>query len=112
MTPSDPFTTVHKGVRALLFEVATSVARLEPTSDEDVDTLCERIDRALDLALEHERAEHAVVLPVLEIVDRRLAARLRLRADDLRASFGLVRQAARALALAPGSERTASQRAL
>lgn len=112
MARLDPFTTVHKGVRALLFDAVTRTARVELTSDEEVDRLAERIERALELNAMHENAEHAVILPVLEHLAPGAAERLQQMHDALDASAGVVRRAARTLVLTAAGERGVACRAL
>lgn len=112
MTRIDLFTTVHKCVRLLLFDVATAAARIELASDREVDVLDDRIEHALDLVEDHERAEHIAIMPAIASVDRELALRVELVHHELDASSTAVRRAARALAIAASGERSVPSREL
>ena len=105
MTRVEPFTTVHKGVRLLLFDVTTAAAKLELGSDSDVDLLVDAIDRALELVEEHERTEAMVVVPVLGRLDPSLARRIAAGHLEIEALASAVRRKAHALASAAGDER-------
>jgi hypothetical protein len=100
-TRFDPLTTIHKGVRALLFDATNEAARVDLASNRAVDDLTERIERMLELLEEHEATEHAELLPIIELVDRRLAETLCLAHEELEAAGQGVERAARRLDLAP-----------
>ena len=105
MTRVDLFTTIHKGVRALLFDTSIEAARVDVTSNRAVDSLVDRIDHMLELLEEHEVVEHAEILPFVELVDRPLAAELSRTHDELVAVSRSVDRAARNLVFAPEQAR-------
>jgi hypothetical protein len=103
----DLYTTIHKGIRALLFDVTAAAARLDASRDEDVDDLVDRVERLLRFLDEHAEHEDAEVLPAVRRVAPAIEAGL---AADHRALDGLQQQvgiAAEALAVADGDERPA-----
>lgn len=112
MNRVDLFTTIHKGVRALLFDTSIEAARVDITSNRDVDGLVERIDLMLELLEEHEIVEHAEILPLIELVDRPLADELGRAHDELVAVGGSVDRAARNLVFAPEDARAPHLREL
>jgi hypothetical protein len=101
----DLFTTVHKGVRSLLFEAAIAAARVDLGMSCEVDALNERVERMLGLIEEHAQHEDAEILPVLRNVDRALAASLAVEHLELEAAHHEVERAVRTLALAAPTER-------
>jgi hypothetical protein len=105
MTRVDLFTTIHKGVRALLFEAALETARVDLSATCQVDALVGRIERMLGFLDEHARLEDAEIVPALRLVDPVLAATLAAEHCTHPSVHGAVERAARALALAPEGER-------
>lgn len=112
MNRVDLFTTIHKGVRALLFDTSIEAARVDITSNRAVDSLIERIDLMIELLEEHEVVEHAEILPFIESVDPSLAQELSRAHDELVAVGGSIERAARNLVLAPEEARGPQLRAL
>lgn len=85
ITPSDVrvdlYTTIHKGIRSLLFETTTAAARLDPLQDASVDALVAQLERVVGFLEEH--AEHE---------DREVLRALRAIAPDLEASLAAEHQ--------------------
>lgn len=108
----DLFTTIHKGVRSLLFETALEAARIELTSNHAVDLLDERIHRTLAFIDEHERHEDEQIVPVIALIDADLHAMLVRAHVELDAAHHEVARRARALALAPPHERSIANKQL
>jgi hypothetical protein len=61
----DLYTTIHKAVRALLFETAALAARTDPGDAEEVTALAVAVRRLVRLLDDHAEHEDAEVLPVL-----------------------------------------------
>jgi hypothetical protein len=112
MTRVDLFSTIHKGVRALLFSVTNEAARVDLSSNRAVDDLLAQIERMLELLNEHEVAEHAEILPLLEMLDPTLAETLVRAHDDLEAAGQGVERAVMSLDIAPPEERSPHMREL
>lgn len=106
MNRVDLFTTIHKGVRALLFEAALETARVDLSMTCAVDALAGRIERMLGFLDEHARLEDAEIIPALRMVDPVLAATLAAEHLTHPSVHGAVERAARALTLAPEGERS------
>ena len=105
MTRVDLFTTIHKGLRALLFEAALETARVDLSRSCEVDRLVAQIERMLGFLDEHARLEDAEIIPALRTVDPVLAATLCAEHQTHPSVHAAVLRAARALALAPDGER-------
>ncbi|MBX3159172.1 MAG: hemerythrin domain-containing protein [Deltaproteobacteria bacterium] len=101
----DLFGVVHKGIRALLFELSSAAARLDVTSSKDVDGLAARIEHVLELLEEHARHEDAVIAPALPAEVAGMLAIDHGTLDELAAA---VAEASDALALAGLRERAAA----
>jgi hypothetical protein len=105
----DLFTPVHTEIRAHLFAAAMAAARIDVTSDRDVDLLAETIEKMVAFVEEHEHDEDAVIRPVLQDVDDVLAATVVITHDELGGALNEVSRAMRALGLA-GSRARGVQR--
>jgi hypothetical protein len=101
----DLFSTIHKGVRALLFELSTEAAKLDVTSTPAVDALVAHVERVLGFLEEHAHAEDAHILPALRALDPLLADELAREHRALDAAQIEVALAAEAVALADLSQR-------
>lgn len=101
----DLFTTIHKGLRAMLFDLATDAARIDLTSNIAVDLLVERILRAVDFFDEHARHEDTHVFPAIRAAAPELATQLATEHLILEAVQTEVEACAEALAEAPAGER-------
>jgi len=108
MTRVDLFTTIHKGIRSLLFEAALETARADLSSTCEVDKLVARIERMLGFLEEHARLEDAEIVPALRLVDSVLAATLAAEHQTHPSVHAAVERAARALAMAPEGDRIVS----
>jgi hypothetical protein len=105
MNRVDLFTTIHKGLRALLFEAALEAARVDLSATCEVDALAGRIERMLGFLDEHARLEDAEIVPALRLVDPVLAATLAAEHCTHPSVHAAVERATRALTLAPEGER-------
>jgi hypothetical protein len=77
MDRHDLYTTVHKGLRALLFEAAALVARTDFAQPEEAARARERLDQLLAFLDEHAEHEDEVILPELVRIAPELHADLR-----------------------------------
>ena len=75
----DLFTPMHKGLRAMLFDLATDAARIDMASEIAVDLLVERVLRVLAFLDEHARHEEVHLMPAVRAAAPELSRRL---ADD------------------------------
>ena len=101
----DLFSTIHKGIRALLFELAVDAARADVTSTSAVDALADKVERVLGFLDEHAGLEDRFVIPELRALDPDLAdelARDHRALDAVQTEVGL---AADAISLADLSQR-------
>jgi hypothetical protein len=101
----DLFSTIHKGIRALLFELAAEAARADVTSTSAVDALCERVERVIAFLDEHAGLEDRFVIPQVRELDPDLAAELGRDHRALDAVQTEVALAADAVSLADLSQR-------
>lgn len=101
----DLFSTIHKGVRTLLFELSTEAARVDVTSTASVDALVSRVERVLAFLDEHAKLEDTYVWPLLQSLDAELAAELAADHRGLDAVQTEVSLAVQAVALADLSQR-------
>ncbi len=108
----DLFTTIHKGVRALLFDAALEAARVDLSHACAVDRLVERVERLLGFLDEHARHEDTEIIPIVQRYDPKLAATLTAEHISQDAVHHAVERAARALALAPDGDRRPAATAL
>lgn len=108
MSRVDLFTAIHKGIRALLFDLARDAARVDLTSTHAVDGLVARIERALGFLDEHAALEDAHVFAALRALDGDLADELAAEHRGLEVVQIEVERAAEALALAELSVRPAA----
>jgi hypothetical protein len=76
MSRVDLFSTIHKAIRRVLFELAADLARLQLTSTEAIDQLVCQVERALGLLDDHARLEDANVLVAVRELDPLLAEEL------------------------------------
>ena len=101
----DLFTTIHNGLRSLLFETATEAARVDLASDEAVDALAEHVERALGFLHEHAQVEDAEIVPLLRRVDPGVAAKLTADHLELEATQSEVCRAMRSVAMTVATDR-------
>jgi hypothetical protein len=97
----DMFTMIHKGLRALLFELAAEAARVDPSSTAAIDALCAKIERVLGFFDEHAALEDAHAFVALRTVAPALASSLAAEHRTLDLAQREVEHAAELLALAP-----------
>lgn len=100
-TPSriDLYTTIHKGIRALLFDLAASAARLDPADGPAIRSMVDQVDRTVRFLEEHSDHEERHVMPELRVVAPEVEASLardhehleELAADVTRAAHQLAR---------------------
>lgn len=105
MTRVDLFSTVHKGIRALLFELSMEIGRVDVTSTAAVDAVAGRVERVLTFLEEHAAIEDSVVWPELRALDPVLADGLAAEHRALEVAQTDVALAADAIALADLSQR-------
>jgi hypothetical protein len=101
----DLFSTIHKGIRAQLFELAADAARVDVSSTPAVDALADKVERVLEFLDEHAGLEDRFVIPELRALDPDLADSLahdHRALDAVQTEVGL---AADALSLADLSQR-------
>jgi iron-sulfur cluster repair protein YtfE (RIC family) len=104
MKRNDLYRTVHKGLRAALFELAADVARVDPAADSEVRALTARLRRLLAFLDEHARHEDAHLMPLVANADFQLAQSVDGEHAQLEASMrGLERLAAQLDAATNGS---------
>ncbi len=103
----DLFTTIHKGMRSLLFDIAADAARTDVSSTIAIDLLLERIARMLAFLDEHARHEDAHILPFLVSLNPELARSLGVDHRVLDALQTQVEACAEALAAAALGDRGA-----
>jgi hypothetical protein len=101
----DLFSVIHKGIRALLFDLARDAARVDPTSTCEVDALVARVERTLGFLDEHAELEDVHVFSMLRALHPELADELAADHRALEAVQLEVELAADALALADLSNR-------
>lgn len=99
----DLFSTVHKGLRALLFELSNEVARVD-LADPGLDALLAQVGRACAFLDEHAHQEDALVVPALRQVAPELATALDREHRMLETIQTEVVGAAGALARTPTAE--------
>jgi hypothetical protein len=101
----DLFITIHKGLRAQLFELAADAARVDVTSTPAVDAIADKVERVLAFLDEHASLEDRFVIPQVRALDPDLAdelARDHRALDAVQTEVGL---AADAISLADLSQR-------
>jgi hypothetical protein len=101
----DLFSTIHKGVRAMLFELSHTAARTDINSTPAIDELFGHVDRVLSLLDEHAKLEDEFIFPVVRSLDPSLADELAADHRGLHAVQREVELAAEALALTDLSQR-------
>ena len=101
----DMFTTIHKGLRVMLFDLATDAARIDLQSSIAVDLLVERIQRAIAFLDEHARHEDMHILPAVRAAAPELARQLGIDHLVIDAVQTEVEMCAEALAAAPAHQR-------
>jgi hypothetical protein len=99
----DLYTVIHKGIRAMLFDLAASAARLDCERAPDVDLFVSRVERALGFLEEHAEKEDKNLLPVLQTIAPEVEATLAAEHHALDALQERVAAAAYALATAEPS---------
>ncbi len=88
----DLFTTIHKGIRALLFDISTEAARVDVSACIAVDGLVERIHQLIAFLDEHAHHEDIHVLPAIAFASPDLARSLGIdhRAlDEMQVQVGI-----------------------
>lgn len=97
----DLFTPIHKAIRALLYDLAAEAQRTDHADAAASAATCDRIERGLDLMLEHGAHEDAEIFPALAACAPALAARLETQHhslhhadDEVRAGIIAIRTAA------------------
>jgi len=101
----DLFTTIHKGVRTLMFDLSRAASRADITSTVAIDELVEHIDRVMTFIDEHAKLEDQFVIPAVRALDPLLADELAYDHRGLDAVQREVQLAADALALTDLSQR-------
>lgn len=101
----DLFSTIHKGIRSILFELSSEAARTDVTSTPAVDALTARVERALAFLDEHAHIEDTYVITEVRTLDPDLAEELARDHRGLEAVQIEVGLAAEALQLADLSQR-------
>ena len=101
----DLFTLIHKGLRALLFDLSAAAARLDVERTDEVDALVARVDRGLGFLDEHAAHEDRHIMPVLRIVAPAVEAELAGEHRRLEALGSQVSELAYQLASAVAAER-------
>lgn len=101
----DLFSTIHKGIRAMLFDLSESAARADITSTASVDELVSHVGRALSFLDEHAALEDQCIFPIVRRLDPLLADELAADHRGLDAVQREVELAADALALTDLSQR-------
>ena len=104
----DLYTSVHKGLRALLSGVSGAAALAEPMTPAEVDLLVGRIDRMLGFLDEHAEHEDRHVLPALRTIAPVLEASLAGEHRAIERLHQEVQQAGDALAAAEAPQRRAA----
>jgi hypothetical protein len=102
----DLFSVIHKGIRALLFELSRDAARVDLTSTHAVDGLVAQVERTLGFLDEHAMLEDTHVFVALRSLDPDLADELARDHRSLEIVQLEVERAADALALAQLSARS------
>ncbi len=87
MKRNDLYSTVHKGLRAALFELAADSARVDSGADHELRALVARLRRLLGFLEEHGRHEDAHVMPLLAEADFGLAQFVEREHAQLEASL-------------------------
>jgi iron-sulfur cluster repair protein YtfE (RIC family) len=87
MKRNDLYSTVHKGLRAALFELAADAARVDSGADHELRALVARLRRLLGFLEEHGRHEDAHVMPLLAEADFGLAQFVEREHAQLEASL-------------------------
>ena len=103
----DLYTSVHKGLRALLTEVTGAAALVDLSSPVAVDLLVGRVERLLGFLDEHAEHEDRHVLPALRTIAPVLEASLAGEHRAIELLQQQVQQAAEALAAADPPQRRA-----
>lgn len=101
----DLFSTIHKGVRAMLFDLSRTAARTDVTSTALVDELVDHVDRVLGFLDEHAGLEDQFIFPAVRRLDPLLADELAADHRGLEVVQREVELAADALALTDLSQR-------
>lgn len=78
----DVFSTIHKALRRVLFELADELARVELSRTIAIDDVVARVERVIELLDEHALLEDECVFPMIRELDPLLADEL---AQDHRA---------------------------
>jgi len=103
----DMFTTIHKGVRAMLFELAVEAARVDLRDDAAVAGLVARVTRTCTFLDEHAHHEDVHIVPALRRATPEVATALDVEHRMLETIQAEVTRVAGVLATAPVVERGA-----
>lgn len=101
----DLFTTIHKGLRAMLFELAIEAARIDARDAGAIERLAARIHRALEFLAEHAAHEDAHVIPAIRAHAPEIATALSTEHEMLDTIEGEVELAVKLLLDAPAEHR-------
>lgn len=101
----DLFSTIHKGVRSMLFDLSRTAARADINSTVAIDELVGHVDRVVGFLDEHAKIEDQFVFPEIRALDPLLADELAADHRGLDAVQREVELAADALALTDLSQR-------
>ena len=101
----NPYTLIHKGLRACMTDVLVTVGRIDPLDADDVATAARAVREMLDFARSHLQHEEDWIHTALE--DRRAGSSAATHADHLehRAAFALLEASLRELEDSIGAER-------
>lgn len=81
----DNFTSVHKAIRALLFDLASTAARTDLADEPAAAGLVRRFEKAIGMLKEHAAHEDREVLPRLHRIDPALECRIASDHESLEA---------------------------
>ncbi len=104
----NPYTLIHKGLRACMTDVLVIVGRIDPHDADDVATAARAVREMLDFARSHLQHEEDWIHTALEA--RRTGSSAETRTDHLqhREAFTLLEASLRALEDSTGAERAAA----
>ncbi len=91
MTRVDLYTTVHKNLRARLFDVARRAGAIDGSDPRDTTAVLTLANEVLDDAEEHRRFEVAVIQPMIRRADPKLADQMDHDHEELESLLAAVR---------------------
>ena len=91
MSRVDLYTTVHKSLRARLFDVARRAGAIDGSDPRDTTAVLTLANEVLDDAEEHRKFEVAVIQPLIRNADPQAAAQLDGDHDELERLLAAVR---------------------